>query len=272
MSRVQQLTDLYSIASQEGANYYDVLGLAKDCNDKDIKKAYRKLSMICHPDNFVSESQEIQTLADNCSHLINKMYATLSDELKRGYYDDHGEELDAKDFELAKKERQSKEFINAIFSKLTKHQKCQDGAVKQTIHPKLVYHGGKHTFEYDGKQLSLEIPKGTLPMSAFTLKNVLGGDDVPEHLKGDLTVMCVYGNSKGTKIDKLDVIVNIGESDIKCDEKGIPTKVKVLGNWVDSSKHTIATNKEGTKFKIEGLGLQSPLFSAKGNLIIELTK
>jgi len=31
-------------------NYYDILGVAEDANDDDIKKAYRKLAMKYHPD------------------------------------------------------------------------------------------------------------------------------------------------------------------------------------------------------------------------------
>ena len=32
------------------SNYYDILGIDKNANAEDIKKAYRKKSMLTHPD------------------------------------------------------------------------------------------------------------------------------------------------------------------------------------------------------------------------------
>lgn len=272
MSKVNQLMELYQLASAENVNYYEVFNLKEDCTERDIKKAYRKVSMICHPDNYVSESEEVQTVADNCSHIVNKMYATLSDPLRRDYYDEHKKELDEKDIEFAKKEKLSKDFINAIFSDLPKYHKIKDEAIKVIIPLKTIYHGGKHVFEYESKEMTLKIPKGTLPLSAFTLKHVVGEDDVPEHFKGDLTVMCVYGSSKACKINKLDVEVGISPNEIKFDEKELPTKVKVLGSWVDTTGVTVAKSKKENKYKFTGLGIQNDLFKTKGDLIVEVVK
>ena len=269
MTRVEQMQQLYTMVCSENVDYYEVLGLNRECTDRDIKKAYRKLSMICHPDNFVSESEEIQAMADDCSYRINQMNDTLSDPLRRSHYDKHGKELDQKDIELAKKEKQEKEFIDAIFNKLPTEMRHPDELLKQTIHPKLIYHGGKHTFEYDGKKYTLIIPKGTLPMSTFTLKHVLG-EGLPESLKGDLIVLCVYGSSKNCDIEKLNVTVSVSENDIKYNEDNLPIKVKVLGSWVDVSKAKISKSKKGNTYKIEALGLQNALFTVRGDLIVNV--
>jgi len=68
----------------EKRDYYEVLGVDKEADKKDIKKAYRKLAMKYHPD--VSEDPES---ADKFKE-ISEAYAVLSDEEKRQKYDQFG--------------------------------------------------------------------------------------------------------------------------------------------------------------------------------------
>ncbi len=68
----------------EKRDYYEVLGVNKNSEKKDIKKAYRKLAMKYHPD--VSEDPES---ADKFKE-ISEAYAILSDEEKRSTYDQYG--------------------------------------------------------------------------------------------------------------------------------------------------------------------------------------
>lgn len=68
----------------EKRDYYDVLGVDKTAERKDIKKAYRKLAMKYHPD--VSEDPEsVEKFKE-----ISEAYAVLSDEEKRNTYDQYG--------------------------------------------------------------------------------------------------------------------------------------------------------------------------------------
>ena len=62
-------------------NYYDTLGVDKTTSSKDIKKAYRTLSMKYHPDHN-SNGDANQKMAE-----INDAYDTLSDDAKRREYD-----------------------------------------------------------------------------------------------------------------------------------------------------------------------------------------
>ena len=63
--------------------YYEILGVSKTASPDEIKKAYRKLVKIKHPDKGGDE-KEFQEL--------QKAYDVLSDENKRKVYDEYGEE------------------------------------------------------------------------------------------------------------------------------------------------------------------------------------
>mmetsp|Transcript_9944 Transcript_9944/g.24812 ORF Transcript_9944/g.24812 Transcript_9944/m.24812 type:complete len:281 (-) Transcript_9944:361-1203(-) len=65
--------------------YYDVLGLdSKTCELKDIKKAYRKLALLYHPDRVPAEKKEESTVK---FREVNEAYEVLSDQDKRAEYD-----------------------------------------------------------------------------------------------------------------------------------------------------------------------------------------
>lgn len=63
------------------SNHYDVLGVAKDADEKEIKKAYRTLSLQYHPDRNNSDD------AKGKFQSINSAYEVLSDSQKRQDYD-----------------------------------------------------------------------------------------------------------------------------------------------------------------------------------------
>jgi DnaJ-class molecular chaperone len=62
-------------------NHYDTLGVSKEAPEGEIKKAYRKLSLLYHPDRNNSEEANVKMLA------LNEAYETLSDGEKRRHYD-----------------------------------------------------------------------------------------------------------------------------------------------------------------------------------------
>jgi molecular chaperone DnaJ len=68
-------------------DYYDVLGLAKNATDDDIKKAYRKLAMKHHPDRNQGDGAK---KAEESFKEIKEAYEMLSDGEKRAAYDQYG--------------------------------------------------------------------------------------------------------------------------------------------------------------------------------------
>ena len=65
-------------------DYYSVLGVERNSTDEDIKKAYRKMSLLHHPDKN-------GTGDDTMFKLVNEAYSVLSDKNKKHAYD-HPEE------------------------------------------------------------------------------------------------------------------------------------------------------------------------------------
>src|SRR6476659_9657812 len=66
-------------------DYYEVLGVARDASDEDLKKAYRRAAMKHHPDRNPGDKA-----AEDAFKECKEAYETLSDGNKRRMYDAHG--------------------------------------------------------------------------------------------------------------------------------------------------------------------------------------
>src|SRR5690606_20742786 len=64
---------------------YEVLGVAKNASDDELKKAYRKLAMKYHPDRNPDSKESEEKFKE-----AKEAYEMLSDEQKRGAYDRFG--------------------------------------------------------------------------------------------------------------------------------------------------------------------------------------
>jgi len=66
-------------------DFYELLGVQRGASGDDIKKAFRKLAMQCHPDRNPGDKAAEQKFKD-----INEAYDVLKDEQKRAAYDRFG--------------------------------------------------------------------------------------------------------------------------------------------------------------------------------------
>jgi molecular chaperone DnaJ len=66
-------------------DYYDILGVSKNSDDAEIKRAYRSLAMKYHPDRNQDDTAAMEKMKE-----INEAYAVLSDRKKRQIYDTYG--------------------------------------------------------------------------------------------------------------------------------------------------------------------------------------
>lgn len=65
-------------------NYYKILGLQRNADAKEIKKAYRELALKWHPDKNLGETKEE---AEKMFQDISESYEILSDKELRAKYD-----------------------------------------------------------------------------------------------------------------------------------------------------------------------------------------
>lgn len=69
--------------------HYEVLGVARNASDDDIKKAYRKLALKWHPDKNLDNQDE----AKEQFQLVQQAFEILSDPHERAWYDNHREAI-----------------------------------------------------------------------------------------------------------------------------------------------------------------------------------
>ena len=122
---------------ENAQDYYSMLGITKDFDVADLKKSYRRLALVLHPDKNHAPG------ASDAFKAVSKAFATLNDAEIRAKYDQYGP-----DFESGQnKSAPSQEDLIAHFEK----------AFGSTISPEEVFNlfygthaGSKEAFEHSG--------------------------------------------------------------------------------------------------------------------------
>jgi curved DNA-binding protein len=131
-------------------NYYDALEIKKDASESEIKRSYRKLVKMHHPDKGGSESKFKE---------ISEAYNTLSDPSKKQEYDLR--------FKYSKRASFESTFnnFNGDFSQMfddafNQSAKGRDITIRIKLTLEEVYHGTTKYIDTGSNQFNIKIPKG----------------------------------------------------------------------------------------------------------------
>ena len=98
MDREDPITQFFP--GEEDVDLYKVLGLTNDATADAIKKAYRRLALVHHPDKHANSSEAVRAEEAHKFQQVGFAYGVLSDEGRKARYDktgrtDEGFELQA---------------------------------------------------------------------------------------------------------------------------------------------------------------------------------
>ncbi|WP_340066772.1 J domain-containing protein [Ascidiimonas aurantiaca] len=260
----------------EFIDYYEVLGIAKNATQEEIKKAYRRLARKHHPDVNPNDKD-----AQKRFQQINEANEVLSDPEKRKKYDEYGKNWEhAEEFEKAKRAQKQyqepftysgqasgadfSDFFEAMFgrgfssgSRQTRFR-GQDYNAELSLSLSEVYRTHKRVITINGKNIRITIPAGI--ENGQTIKiGGYGGPGEGGGSAGDLYITFAIVNDTPFKRE--------GDALYKTEEVKLTTAVLggeiIIDTFDGKAKLKIAAGTQnGTVVKLKGKGF--PKYKKEG--------
>ena len=210
-------------------DYYKILGVSKTASAEEIKKAYRKLALVYHPDRNPDNKQSEEKFKE-----IAEAYSVLSDAEKRRKFDDFSGGSQFKytyqprnttykdDFEddyrvSEEDEKNFSDFFKQFFSKFDKKGtyydyifKGSDSKGKITIDIEEAFTGSTRILNVDLEKLRLKIKPGIHNEQILKIKEK-GKESKYDGPRGDLFIRIVIKDHSvfQRKDDDLYAVVNV---------------------------------------------------------------
>lgn len=160
---------------------YKLFGVEKTAEEKELKKAYYKISLLVHPDR-VPETQKEE--ATEKFKLLSKLYQILTDKSKRALYDEQGI-IDDDDDNLEGKLNNWLELWRKLFKPLTEedinnYEKSYVGSDLEKTDIKKAYLGGKGCINYMINHVPFMKVEDE-PRMQEIVKQMIADGEVPEY-------------------------------------------------------------------------------------------
>ena len=252
-------------------DYYSILGVSKNASDKELKQAYKKLSMQHHPDRTGGDDSKFKE--------INEAYSTLKDSQKRAEYDNPQPQY-SQGFGPGGFQGVNPGAFQDIFSQFGvnfgnmggRQVRNKDVKITYTIEFVELFTGKAVNVQYNlpsGRKGNLDaaIPPGV--KGGDVVKFAGYGDDSAAHLqRGDLLVhIRVKGHKHWTREgDNIVAVKNVSIFDLMI---GTSVEIKTpLGNGYHLK--IPRGTKPGTVFSIAGQGIPNSQTNRPGNIHIKI--
>lgn len=258
-------------------DYYKILGVPKNASEKDIKKAYRKLARLYHPDLNPNDKEAERKFKE-----VNEAHEVLSHPENRKKYDEYGKDWKhAEEFEKAKQQQQQyqgsrqqqyhgnfeendfSDFFESMFGGGSRQHsrtmfRGQDFNAELQLDLKDVFTTHKRTLTVNNKNIRITIPAGVENGQVIKIKGH-GGKGVNNGPNGDLYIKFNIVNNTNFKRDKenlyttvsLDLYKALLGGDVMVDTFDGKVKLKVKPE-----------TQNGTQVKLKGKGF--PVYKKEG--------
>lgn len=107
MGLLERCQELFKTSS-----LYEVLGIGKEAEEKDIRRSYYKVSLKVHPDRAPEDPQATEKF-----QVLGKVYAVLSDKEQRAVYDEQG--VVDEESDVLSQDRCWEDYWRLLFPKIT---------------------------------------------------------------------------------------------------------------------------------------------------------
>jgi DnaJ-class molecular chaperone len=238
-------------------NCYEILGVSKDASQDEIKKAYRNLVKVHHPDKGGSDERFKE---------ISQAYETLSDPQKRQDYDFKQNVGNSNFHEFFT--RYGGDFSSMFNQSFGGQARGMDIRVTINLSIEEVYHGTKKSIDIGQGSFNLNIPAGVA--NGARLK--VSGKGQPHPINssapaGDLIAIIQYIPDAELIIQGPDIWMDLT---LDMFDLLLGTKVQIKNKLYELSVNIPKNSYEGKVLRISGKGIPIYNTSERGNLMIKL--
>ena len=239
-------------------DYYSILGVPRNASEKELKQAYKKMSMRHHPDRGGDEAKFKE---------VNEAYSTLKDPVKRRQYDNPQPQYNFNTGNMG-----GHPFEDMFRRQSRRQRRNHDVTINISLDLLDVMYGKELTTRYQVpsgkiKEANIDIPPGVDDGLGIRFRG-LGDDAIPNVPPGDLIIRARIRQPANWKRSGNDLRTKVSISVFDCLLGG-----SVEIRTIDDKRFKINIPKgtqSGAIFSIPNHGIPNLETGTRGNIFVEI--